>query len=148
MSLEIAAARLLAPYLGSSLQVWGALISVILGAMALGYAIGGRVADRSPGDGPMFGAILASGVSQLGALFLAHPLLRWLAPWSEVESALVAIVVLFGLPTLLLAAVAPCAIRLSAGNAVGVTAGRICALGAIGSIGGVRLRDRGFLVAS
>ncbi len=139
MSLEIAAARLLAPYLGSSLQVWGALISVILGAMALGYAIGGRVADRSPGDGPMFGAVLASGVYQVAAVFLAHPLLRALATWSEISAALAAILVLFAPPTLLLAAVAPCVIRLSAREAVGTTAGFVCALGAIGSIGGVLL---------
>ena len=56
MALEIAAARLLAPYLGSSLQVWGCLISVILAAMALGYALGGRAADRSTGDAVVFGA--------------------------------------------------------------------------------------------
>src|SRR5262245_26369609 len=91
MSLEIAAARLLAPYLGSSLQVWGALISVILGAMALGYAIGGWVADRSVGDGPLFGAILASGVCQGVALFVAHPLLRRLAHWPDVAATLAAI---------------------------------------------------------
>jgi predicted membrane-bound spermidine synthase len=139
MSLEIAAARLLAPYLGSSLQVWGCLISVILGAMALGYAVGGRVADRSPGDGPMFGAILASGVYQAGVLFVAHPLLRRLARWPEIEASLAAIVVLFALPILLLACVGPCAIRLSARKSVGTTAGAVFALGAIGSIGGVLL---------
>ena len=139
MSLEIAAARLLAPYLGSSLQVWGSLISVILGAMAVGYAIGGRVADRSPGDGPLFGAILASGVYQAGVLFLAHPLLRRLARWPEIEATLAAIVVLFALPTFLLACVTPCVIRLSAREGVGTTAGAVCALGAIGSIGGVLL---------
>jgi predicted membrane-bound spermidine synthase len=139
MSLEIAAARLLAPYLGSSLQVWGALISVILGAMALGYAIGGWVADRSEDDGPLFGAILASGVCQGGALFLAHPLLRRLAHWPEVGATLAGIVGLFALPTLLLAAVGPCVIRLSARERVGTTAGAVNALGAIGSIAGVLL---------
>ena len=139
MSLEIAAARLLAPYLGSSLQVWGALISVILGAMALGYAIGGWVADRSYGDGPLFGAILASGVCQGSALFFAHPLLRRLAHWPEVAATLAGILGLFALPTLLLAAVGPCVIRLSARERVGTTAGAVNALGAIGSIAGVLL---------
>jgi hypothetical protein len=139
MSLEIAAARLLAPYLGSSLQVWGALISVILGAMALGYALGGRVADRSAGDAPLFGAILASGVCQTGALFLAHPLLRRLAQWPDVAATLAGIVGLFALPTLLLAAVGPCVIRLSVRERVGSTAGAVNALGAIGSIAGVLL---------
>jgi predicted membrane-bound spermidine synthase len=139
MSLEIAAARLLAPYLGSSLQVWGSLISVILAAMALGYAIGGRVADRRPGDVFLFGAIAASGLYQTLAVFLAHPLLRRLAPWPETEAALAAIVVLFAAPTLLLAAVGPCVIRLSATDGVATTAGAVFALGTIGSIAGVLL---------
>lgn len=139
MSLEIAAARLLAPYLGSSLQVWGALISVILGAMALGYAIGGRVADRSTGDGPLFGAILASGLCQGAALFVAHPLLRRLAHWPDVAATLAGIAALFALPALLLAAVGPCVIRLSARERVGTTAGTVGALGAVGSIAGVLL---------
>lgn len=139
MSLEIAAARLLAPYLGSSLQVWGALISVILGAMALGYAIGGWAADRSTGDGLLFGAILASGVCQAAALFFAHPLLRRLAHWPEVAATLAGIVGLFALPTLLLAAAGPCVIRLTARERVGTTAGAVNALGAIGSIAGVLL---------
>jgi predicted membrane-bound spermidine synthase len=139
MSLEIAAARLLAPYLGSSLQVWGALISVILGAMALGYAIGGRIADRSPGDGPLFGAILASGLCQGVALFVAHPLLRQLAHWPDVAATLGGIAALFALPTLLLAAVGPCVIRLQARERIGTTAGAVNALGAVGSIAGVLL---------
>ena len=119
--------------------MWGSLISVILGAMALGYAIGGRVADRSAGDGPMFGAIMASGVYQVGVLFLAHPLLRRLAAWPEIEATLAAVLVLFAPPTLVLASVGPCVIRLSAGKSVGTTAGGVFALGTIGSIGGVLL---------
>ena len=145
MALEIAAARLLAPYLGSSLQVWGSLISVILAAMALGYALGGRVADRWPSDRPMFGAILAAGAYQTGILFVAHPVLRRLTEWPEVQATLAAIVVLFAPPTLLLAAVGPCVIRLSAGQRVGTTAGVVSALGAVGGIGGVLLTSFVFL---
>jgi predicted membrane-bound spermidine synthase len=139
MGLEMAAARLLAPYLGSSLQVWGCLISVVLGAMALGYALGGRAADRWPGDGVVFGAILAAGVCQVAALLAAHPLLRRLAPWSEGEAAVAAMVVLFAPPTLLLSTAGPGVIRLLARQSVGSTAGVVYALGAVGSIAGVLL---------
>lgn len=45
---EIAGARLLAPYLGTSVEVWAGTIAVILGSMAAGYAIGGTVADKYP----------------------------------------------------------------------------------------------------
>jgi hypothetical protein len=33
---------------GSSIHAWTALISVILGSLSLGYAIGGKLADRYP----------------------------------------------------------------------------------------------------
>ena len=44
--LEIAAGRLLAPYVGVTLQTWTGIIGVILGGIALGAWAGGRLADR------------------------------------------------------------------------------------------------------
>jgi SAM-dependent methyltransferase len=107
--------------------------------MALGYALGGRMADRSANDTVLFGAILASGLCQGAALFVAHPLLRRLAHWPDAAATLAGILALFALPTMLLAAVGPCVIRLSAREQVGTTAGAVNALGAIGSIAGVLL---------
>ena len=42
---EIAAARLMSPFFGNNVFVWSALISVTLAALAVGYWLGGRVAD-------------------------------------------------------------------------------------------------------
>src|SRR5436189_129546 len=45
---EIAAARLLAPYFGASTIVWANTIATVLVALAVGYWIGGKMADRRP----------------------------------------------------------------------------------------------------
>ena len=48
LGLEIAASRVLAPYFGNSLFVWGALIGVVLTGLSIGYYAGGALADRLP----------------------------------------------------------------------------------------------------
>jgi len=69
LGVEIAASRVLAPTFGSSLYVWGALIGVVLSGLAIGYWLGGTLADRWPTPYLFVGAIA------LGAgLVLAIPL--------------------------------------------------------------------------
>src|SRR5262245_15717491 len=53
MVVEILGSRILAPSFGTTLHVWSALITVTLAALAVGYAVGGRVADRRPGLGAL-----------------------------------------------------------------------------------------------
>jgi predicted membrane-bound spermidine synthase len=46
MAVELMAARMLAPYFGSSLNVWGVVIGITLLSLASGYFLGGRIADK------------------------------------------------------------------------------------------------------
>ncbi|MCX6257386.1 MAG: fused MFS/spermidine synthase [Bacteroidia bacterium] len=46
MCVELISARMLAPYFGSSLFVWVAVIGITLLSLALGYYTGGRLADK------------------------------------------------------------------------------------------------------
>ena len=46
--IELMGTRILAPYFGSGIYTWSALIAITLAALALGYSFGGRLADRLP----------------------------------------------------------------------------------------------------
>src|SRR5215213_3595136 len=48
MVYEIIGSRIVSPYIGTSTYVWTSLIGVILGALSLGYWLGGKTADRKP----------------------------------------------------------------------------------------------------
>ena len=46
MGYEMLGVRVLAPFYGTSVYVWGATISVFLAGLSIGYALGGRIAER------------------------------------------------------------------------------------------------------
>ena len=46
MMLELVAARVLSPYVGSSNLIWTTIIWVMLISMSIGYSIGGKIADK------------------------------------------------------------------------------------------------------
>jgi hypothetical protein len=83
MGLEMVAFRLYAPYFGYSTYVWGSMISVVMLAMSCGYALGGRAADRSRDDAPLYGAMLFSALYQLLVIYAAGRLLPALARLGE-----------------------------------------------------------------
>ncbi|HWO02631.1 MAG TPA: fused MFS/spermidine synthase [Blastocatellia bacterium] len=68
MVLELTAFRLYAPYFGYSIYVWAIMISVVMAALAAGYAIGGWVADCSRTDLPLYTIILLSAIYQMAII--------------------------------------------------------------------------------
>jgi spermidine synthase len=138
MGLEIVGSRVLAPVFGTSLFVWGALITTFLAALALGYTFGGRLADRRPDPGTLATLLAGSGVLLFVIFAAPEALLAVLGrvPVSERFRALVASTLLFGPPSVLMGMVTPFAVRLAAREitTVGSAAGRLSALSTVGSI--------------
>lgn len=144
MAVEMASSRLLAPAFGTSLIVWANLIGVILFAMALGYNVGGRLADRRPA---VRGLYLSLGGA--GALVALLPLAGRAAvsalaggitgtPVSVIVVSFFAVVVLIAPPVFLLAFATPFAIRLGAPDVAhnGRVAGTLGTWSTAGSLAG------------
>lgn len=147
LAVEFGASRLLAPYFGASLYVWGVLIGLVLIYLSAGYVIGGRLADRSPRHDLLFQLTAWAGLWIGLVPIAAYPiLLQSQQGFAQLSAGLVlgtllAVLLLFAVPVILLGCVSPFAIRLllrdveSGGN----TAGAVYALSTGGSILGTFL---------
>src|SRR5689334_24922948 len=65
MAVELLGGRLLAPSFGSSIYVWGAIITVFMLALSLGYLAGGRYSLRTPSVRRLGIVVLAAAVTAL-----------------------------------------------------------------------------------
>jgi len=136
---EIAAARLVAPAFGASTVVWANTIAIVLVALAGGYWLGGRLADRHPhAPGMARAALLGAGLIALIPL-LAIPLLNATEDaLGEFAGSLVVLLILVAPPILVLGALSPWAIRLrlKAVDAAGDVTGNLYALSTAGGLVG------------
>ncbi len=140
MAWEIAGSRVLGPYFGSTIYVWGSLIGVIMGALSLGYYVGGILADRRPSVGLLCSIVAAAGVVLLIDRFIAASVCRGIVtmPLGARMQPLLVSVVLFLPASVLLGMVSPFAVRREAKSVgtMGNVAGRLYALSTVGSIAG------------
>jgi predicted membrane-bound spermidine synthase len=144
LATEMAGARLLAPYFGTSNLVWANVIGLILLYLSVGYWLGGRLADRRPSAEALGRVVLVAAVAIAALPFLARPLFGAAADAFDRLSAGAYIASFFGtmlmfaIPVTALGAVAPWAIRLAVRDVseAGTVSGRLYALSTIGSIVG------------
>src|SRR5262249_51194596 len=68
LMLQLAAGRLLSPFVGSSLETWTSVIGVFLTGIALGNAYGGKLADRYPTPRTLAALLILGAVTALWML--------------------------------------------------------------------------------
>ena len=143
MGLEMTGSRILAIHFGSSIYVWGAIIGVFLAALSIGYYSGGMLADRRPSFYPLNALLLIAGGWLMVIPFYANPVCRLLLRFNPGErlGPLLATLILFGGPSVLLGMVSPYAVRLAAQTVerIGNVSGSLYALSTFGSIVGTLL---------
>src|SRR5919204_2679142 len=147
LATEITASRLLEPYFGSSTIVWANLIGLVLAALALGYWLGGRGADRHPSPALLGFLVLGGAVCIAAIPFVAKPFLDVTVQGLDrvslgaVVGSFFSTLLLFAPPVVLLGMVSPFAIRLAVSDVTtaGSVAGRLYALSTAGSLLGTFL---------
>ena len=138
MVVEILGAKMLSPFVGLSHFVWTAQIAVTLVALASGYYVGGRLADRSQRLPWLYGAILAAAAYLALTVLICEPVAYWALDFSLPVGSLMASAILFFVPLALLAMTGPFLVRVITSSLAGVggNVGRLTLIGTLGSFGG------------
>ncbi len=150
MILEMAGSRLVAPFFGTSLIVWTALIGVIMTSLALGNWLGGVVADKRP-DGRLLGRILFFAAIFIAlTAFFSNYILTSLGELNLnlYISSVISTLIIFTPSSILLGMTSPFIARLAMLDvkSSGGTVGKLSALNSAGSILGTFLG--GFVLIS
>lgn len=114
MAIQLLGGRVLSPYFGTSVYVWGSIITIFMLALSLGYLWGGRLSSRNPN--PMGFALFF-----LLAALLSMPIV-FVGEWTMTQvflsvedpryGSLITAVLLYFLPICFMGMVSPYSIRL------------------------------------
>lgn len=113
MSVELLSSRILAPYYGSSIFVWGGILTVFMTFLSFGYLLGGMLSTQNPRLWKL-GLLLAAEALLTLPVISADPVLEQLSlviPDPRYGS-LIGSLMLFAIPTTLTGMISPYAIRL------------------------------------
>jgi spermidine synthase len=143
MAFEIAGARVLGPYFGSSVFVWTSLIGMIMGSLSLGYWLGGLLSVRRSDYGLLMLILALSAffvlLTAVGNIYILDRVVKYVPGirWQTVVS----VAILFGPASTGLGMVLPYGVKLQVKKveSSGGTVGNLYALSSVGSILGTFL---------
>ena len=114
MLVELLGGRLIAPYFGSSIYVWGAVIFVFMVGLAIGYLVGGILSTRRPSIAKLAAILLTAAATTTPILFAGDALLNSIydAGLDPRAASLAACAALYLVPTIFCGMISPYSIRL------------------------------------
>lgn len=138
MAFELAAARILAPSIGSSTYVWTSVIGVIIAALSLGYYTGGKLADNRNRSIDVAWLSLASATAIVMVLLTYSSTIAWIIEVFDDAriQGVVASLVLFAPASFLLGMLSPYLVKLKI-TSLETSGQSVAGLSALNSIGGI-----------
>ena len=114
MTIEMLGARILSPYFGGSLSVWGSIITIFMLALAMGYLLGGRLSTRRPNAITYAMFFIGAAAFSLPVILFADPIMEpiFLTIEDPRYGSLFASIFLFFIPTSILGMISPYSVRL------------------------------------
>ncbi|MBV1908869.1 MAG: fused MFS/spermidine synthase [Kangiellaceae bacterium] len=137
MCFELLGGRLLAPYFGSSVYVWGSIITIFMLALSIGYLVGGKYSLFRPSIFKYGIIFISSAISIIPTILFSEVIMEWV--FSLVEDprygSLLASTMLFMVPTAIMGMIAPYSIRIltESKDSSGQTAGFLYFVSTLGS---------------
>jgi hypothetical protein len=114
MAVELLSGRMLSPNFGSSIQVWGAIITVFMLALSTGYLAGGWLSIKEPSIAKLSMILLAAAAVTTPAVLFGDAITEkiFLLILDPRYGSLVSTLLLFFLPSMITGMVSPYAVRL------------------------------------
>lgn len=137
MGIELLGGRILAPYFGSSVHIWGSIITVFMLSLSIGYLIGGKLSTQAPSLIKYGLIFICAGLLVLPVALSANSIMEsiFLVVEDTRYGSLLASTALFFLPTIVLGMLSPYSVRLlvTDKNKSGQVAGKLYFVSTLGS---------------
>ena len=114
MAIELLGGRVLSPYFGTSVYVWGSIITIFMLSLSLGYLWGGRLSSRNPNHTVFASFFGLSALLSLPIIFFAEWTMTqvFLSVEDPRYGSLIAAILLYFLPICFMGMISPYSIRL------------------------------------
>ena len=137
MTVELLGGRILSPFFGSSVYVWGSIITVFMLSLSFGYLAGGKLSTRNPNPVTYSCFFIVAAILIMPIILFADFIMEqvFLVIEDPRYGSLVASIALFFLPTTMLGMISPYSIRLLVQNQShsGHVAGQLYFVSTLGS---------------
>ena len=137
MACELVAAKMLAPYFGTSLYIWAATLGLTLGGLTSGYFLGGILSKKYAQDiRLLYWVLIGAGVFLVGMPFTSKLIMESTIDMNLQTGAMTSLMVFMVPPLILMGMVSPIIINLLTQNveSAGNSAGNVYAISTLGGI--------------